>query len=157
MRNQWTRTARVAVMCAAMAALASTAQAQTAGIQGGVVQSPAQLFAGLHVESTPIRRRVTLRPAVQAATGEGVRSLHGNLDVVFRPYTAASIWDVYLGGGPSANSYWWTDRFGDLRESGIGGGLVLGIEHERQIFFELRLGLGNSPHFKFGIGYAFGQ
>jgi hypothetical protein len=150
------KTVRVAVLCAVISTLASEAWAQSGGVQGGTTTNPEQFFAGLHVESAPFRRRVAFRPSVHAGAGDEMRALNVNLDFVFRPYPPGSTWEVYLGGGPSVNGYWWDEvnRLG--QEVGVGGSVLVGLEHESRIFVELRIGLGNSPQSKVGVGFKFG-
>lgn len=157
MRNRLTRTAQVAVLWAALATLASDARAQSGGIQGGFSSRPDQFYAGVHVESPPLRRRITFLPSIHAGAGDRMRALSANLEFVLRPYPNGSTWEAYLGGGPSVNAYWWDEVNRLEQEVGIGGNLVIGIEYESKIFLEFRVGFGNSPHSKIGIGFTFGR
>ena len=61
---------------------------------------------------------------------------------------------VYGGGGPAINYYNFDNDGSDTR-----GGLniVGGLEHDRGLFFEVKVGAWDSPDLKFGVGYRFGR
>jgi len=67
------------------------------------------------------------------------------------PFSRRSEWQVYLGGGPALNIF---TANGD---SDVGGGfnLMAGLTHRGGLFTEVKVGLGDSPGFKFGVGYTF--
>jgi len=62
------------------------------------------------------------------------------------------MWDVSFGGGPALNIYHTT---GDTNPSGFN--LMIGAQHRKGLFAELKVGLVDSPNVKFGVGYAFGK
>ena len=61
-------------------------------------------------------------------------------------------WWIYAGGGPAAV---WSHI--DNGEADFGGGFnfLVGVQHKRGLFAELKLGAGDSPTVKFMVGYAF--
>jgi hypothetical protein len=58
---------------------------------------------------------------------------------------------VYLGGGPAL-------VIGDHNDdTDVGGGfnILVGVQHRKGLFAELKVGFNDSPDIKFGVGYAF--
>jgi hypothetical protein len=45
------------------------------------------------------------------------------------------------------------DGGGSETEGGFN--ILLGVQHTRGLFFELKVGAGDSPDLKFGVGYTF--
>lgn len=157
MMGQVCKFGRVLALTLAICAVASVASAQSFGLRAGASGSPDQFYAGVHAETSPIARRVTFRPNVEVGVGDGMTALTANFDFVYRTTLRASDWDLFVGGGPAANFYEW-DR-GPGRDSDFGGGinLLIGLEHDRRIFVEFKVGLIDSPHAKLGVGINLGR
>lgn len=157
MLEQVCKFGRLVATTVAGLAVASAASAQSFGLRAGASGSPDQFYAGLHAETAPIARRVTFRPNVEVGVGDRMTALTANFEFVYRTTLRASDWDVFLGGGPTANYYEW-DR-GPRGDSDFGGGinLLIGLEHNRRVFAEFKVGLIDSPHAKLGIGINLGR
>ncbi|MGE3344394.1 MAG: hypothetical protein AB7L71_13280 [Vicinamibacterales bacterium] len=136
---------------------ASTASAQSFGVRAGASGDPDQFYVGVHAETRPIADRVTFRPNVEVGFGDNVTALGANLEFVYRHELPNSSWTMLAGGGPAANFYSFDSRFGDDSDFGGGLNLLLGIEHSRGIFAEVKVGLIDSPSIKFGVGINLGR
>jgi hypothetical protein len=140
------------VFLALIAALdASPAQAQArAGIQGGLSLDPDQVFFGGHVETTPLVDRLRFRPNVDIGIGDDLTLIAFNFDFTYT-FPARGPWNLYAGAGPSIN---WVDTdFGSDTEGGFN--FLIGAKHTRGMFFEMKIGVEDSPELKFGVGYTF--
>lgn len=142
---------------AALLAITTAASAQTFGVRAGASGDPDQFFVGAHAETRPIADRVTFRPNVEVGFGDNVTALGVNLEFVFRHDLPSSSWTLLAGGGPAANFYSFDSRFGDDSDFGGGLNLLVGIEHTRGVFAEVKVGLIDSPSIKFGVGINLGR
>jgi hypothetical protein len=130
---------------------ASPAQAQVApGIQGGISIDPDQFYFGGHIETSPLVDRLRFRPSVDIGIGDDVTVVAGNFDFTYT-FPGNQRWNFYVGGGPSINFY---DFDGGTETEG-GFNFLLGAKERRGLFFEMKVGLGDSPDLKFGVGYTF--
>jgi hypothetical protein len=139
----------------ALCGLASPARAQDVGVRGGASVNPDQFYVGGHVETPAIVDRVHLRPNLEIGFGDNVTLVGVNIEAVYKYPLRRSPWVVYGGGGPAINYY----NFDNNRGSDTRGGMnfVGGLEHERGLFFEVKVGAWDSPDLKFGVGYVFGR
>ena len=58
---------------------------------------------------------------------------------------------MYTGGGPAL-------IIGDRNDdTDVGGGfnILVGLQHRRGLFTEFKVGFGDSPDIKFGVGFTF--
>lgn len=130
---------------------AGTVQAQTrAGVQGGVSIDPDQFFFGGHIETEPLVDRVRFRPGVDIGLGDDLTLVAVNLDFTYA-FTTSRPWNLYVGGGPAIN--WYDHDSGSEAEGGFN--LIVGAKNRERMFFELKIGLIDSPELKFGVGYTF--
>ena len=133
------------------AATATPAQAQVGkGVQGGVSLDPDQVFFGGHVETSPLVDRLRFRPNVDIGLGDHVTSLGFNFDFTYA-FTANRPWNLYAGAGPAVN---WYDFDGGSTTDG-GFNILIGAKQRQGMFFEMRIGMVDSPDLKFGVGYTF--
>ncbi len=142
---------------AMMLMAATAASAQTFGVRAGASGDPDQFYVGAHAETRPIAERVTFRPNVEVGFGDHVTALGVNLEFVYRHDLPSSSWTLLAGGGPAANFYSFDSRFGDDSDFGGGLNLLLGVEHTRGVFAEVKVGLIDSPSIKFGVGINLGR
>jgi hypothetical protein len=107
----------------------------------------------VHVETPAIVDRVHLRPNLEIGFGDDVTLVGVNVEAVYKYPLRRSPWVVYGGGGPAINYY----NFDNDRGSDTRGGMnfVGGLEHDRGLFFEVKVGAWDSPDLKFGVGYNF--
>lgn len=134
---------------------AQSASAQDVGVRAGVSGEPDQFYVGVHLLTPHVFDQVHFRPNVELGFGQDQRLLALNLDLVYRAPIRRSDWAVLAGGGPGANVFM-RDRNGDtLTNTGGGLNVLLGLEHAKGFFTELKVGLIDSPSIKFGIGMTF--
>lgn len=129
----------------------SAASAQTFGVRIGASADPDQFFFGGHAEWPPLVDRVYFRPNVEIGIGDDVTLAALNFEFVYKFENGRKPWNVYAGGGPALNLY-----FSDPHDHAEGGfNLLLGIEHRRGLFGEVKVGTIESPDFKITVGYVF--
>jgi hypothetical protein len=133
-----------------LAPVVASAQVST-GLRAGVSVDPDQLYIGGHVETEPLVERLVFKPNVELGFGDNVTLAAVNLEFVWK-FPQRRAWSFYAGGGPAINFYQFEGP-GDDTEAGFN--FVGGAENARGLFFEMKLGAGDSPDFKFGVGIAF--
>jgi hypothetical protein len=125
--------------------------AQYFGVRAGASVDPDQFFIGGHAEVGPIVDRVWFRPNIDIGFGDDVTATTLNFEAVYRYAPPRSDWTLYGGGGPAINVY----NFDNDTESEGGFNFVFGAEHQSGVFSEVKLGVGDSPDLKLGVGYTF--
>jgi len=151
-----TRGPLVAVLAlVALAATASPAGAQAAvGFHGGFAADsgqPEQVFGGVFFQSADIGRGIRLRPGIDGATGDWLRTATIGLDFVYG-YPLNSGWTLIAGGGPAVVITRIPDL--DYRDTGVGFHSLFGFGHDNGFFAEVRLGSGRAQQLKVGVGWA---
>jgi hypothetical protein len=149
-----TRLLPVALATFALLGLAAPARAQSFGVRAGASVDPDQFYFGGHVETPALVDRVHLRPNLEIGVGDDVTLVAVNVEAVYKYPLPRSAWTVYGGGGPAINYYNFED---DRSDTEAGFNFVGGLEHDRGLFFEIKVGTADSPDLKFGIGYSFGR
>jgi hypothetical protein len=136
---------------------ATTAAAQGAGVRAGVSGSPDQFYVGLHFETEPLFEQVHFKPNLEVGVGNNQTLVAINLEFVGKFPIKSEPWTIYLGAGPALV----IDRFSNdvVSNTNTGGGfnILLGVEHRRGFFSELKVGMVDSPSVKFAVGYIFGR
>ena len=143
---------RLAVLAVFMLT-AAPAQAQPAiGFQGGFAVDPEQVFGGVFFQTGDIGRGIRLRPAIDGATGDGLRIANISVDLVYGYPLGANGWTFLAGGGPSVV----ITRFAGFegRDTGVGFHSLIGFGHDSGFFTEVRLGSGRTQQLKVGVGWA---
>jgi len=148
---------RCAALLLVCLAWASTARAQSPaqteyGVRVGVSGDPGQFVIGGHVETKPLIKHLTFRPNVEAGFGDSMTLVAVNFEFDWRFSNPNHSWFIYVGAGPAAV---WSHV--DNGEGDFGGGFnfLVGVQHRRGLFVEVKLGAGHSPTAKFMVGYAF--
>jgi hypothetical protein len=136
-------------LCSAALAAPSYAQVRP-GVQGGVSLDPDQVYFGGHVETSPLVDRLRFRPGIEIGLGDDVTVVGFNFDFTYT-FPSNRPWALYAGGGPAVN---WID-FDRGSDSEGGFNFLLGAKNRDGLFFEMRIGLIESPDLKFGVGYSF--
>jgi hypothetical protein len=132
---------------------AASAAAQSAGIRTGVSGSPDQFYFGLHYETEPLVEQVRFKPNVEIGIGSAQTLLAINLEFVGKVPINRQPWALYIGGGPALI----IDKANNAgTDTGGGFNILLGLEHQKGLFTELKVGLADSPGVKFSVGYIFG-
>ena len=134
-------------------ATAASAAAQNAGIRTGVSGSPDQFYVGLHYETEPLIEQVRFKPNVEVGFGSSQTVAAINLEFVGKVPIKGEPWALYLGGGPALI----IDNATNVgTNTGGGFNILLGVEHSKGLFTELKVGMADSPGVKFSVGYIFG-
>jgi hypothetical protein len=134
---------------------AASAAAQNAGVRVGASGSPDQFYFGLHYETEPLVEQLHFRPNLEVGVGNSQTLVAFNFEFVGKFPIKREPWTVYLGAGPALV----IDRVSNnsVSNTNTGGGfnILLGVEHQRGLFTELKVGMIDSPSVKFGVGYIF--
>lgn len=131
----------------------SSARAQNLGLgaEVGISGGPNQFYVGGNYTSPAIANYVQARPNVEIGFGDDQTLLAVNFDFIHNQKLKNHPASIYFGGGPSFNTSFTT---GD-HETGAGFDVLVGASSGR-FFGEVKLGVGNSPTIKAGVGYNFG-
>ncbi len=137
------------VLCAVSAA---PAYGQSAGVRVGVSGDPAQFYFGGHYESAPFAEQLRFRPNLEIGVGDNQTLVALNFEFAyFFPVQRRNPWSIYIGAGPALN----IDRFNSNTNTGGGFNILVGAQHKQGFFTEVKVGMVDSPSFKFGVGYTF--
>jgi len=152
MRQFVTRFVTTLSLVAVLAAISATpALAQDAGLRGGVSIDPDQFYFGGHIETSPLVDRLHFRPNVEVGIGENLMLIGANMEFVYK-FPQRGGWGFYAGAGPALNVIMIEDVDDSNVEAGVN--VLLGVESSRGLFFEFKLGVLDSPDYKFGVGYT---
>ena len=125
------------------------ASAQSVGIRGGVSVNPDQFYFGGHVETAPLIDHLRFRPNLEIGIGDDRTLVAFNFEFAYH-FPSRTTWNVYAGAGPALNLL----RFQGDTDPGGGLNLLMGVQHERGLFAEFKVGTVDSPRVKFAVGYA---
>ena len=131
---------------------ATPAAAQDAGVRAGLSVDPDQFYFGGHIETSPLIDRLHFRPNLEVGFGDDLTLIAANMEFVYK-FPLRSGWRIYTGGGPALNIFMQDDADDSDTEAGLN--LLVGFEQARGLFFEFKLGVVDSPDFKFGVGWTF--
>jgi hypothetical protein len=126
-----------------------SANAQSVGVRGGVSVDPDQFYFGGHVESAPLIDRLHFRPNLEVGVGDDRTLVAFNFEFAYH-FPSQTTWNVYAGAGPALNLL----RFRGDTNPGGGLNLLMGVQHNRGLFAEFKVGTVDSPRVKFAVGYA---
>lgn len=133
-------------------AYAAPASGQSLGGRVGVSSDPDQFYFGAHVETAPLADRIRFRPNIEVGVGDDLTLTALNFEFAYH-FPQRNGWNVYAGAGPALNII---RRHGNNESEG-GFNVLLGVQHERGLFFEVKAGAVDSPNFKLGFGYIFAK
>ena len=143
---------RLSFLLAAVLFLASPAAAQDGGLRGGITVDPDQFYFGGHFETSPLVDRLYFRPNIEVGFGDDLTLIAANMEFVYK-FPSRSGWSLYACGGPALNVYMYDGD--DNSDTDAGLNLLVGVESSRGLFFEFKMGVVDSPDFKFGVGWTF--
>lgn len=129
--------------------ITSRAEAQGIGFQGGVTVDPEQAFVGTHFETGELFQNVRFRPGVDGGFGGDFSLAALNIEFLYHIQVGRS-WSVYQGGGPAVVFV----RQNDRTSTHAGSFFTFGFAHENGFFTDFKLGTGNAPTLKFGVGFT---
>jgi hypothetical protein len=148
---------KIFLILTAMICLASgSAMAQTGfGLRAGVTADPNQFHFGGHFVSDALAGNLNFRPNIEIGVGRDVTTIVANFEFAYRIPVPKKEVSAYLGAGPALV----VSRFGKSPRSSThtGGGfnVLIGLEHKKGLFGEVKAGVIDSPEFKFTVGYTF--
>jgi hypothetical protein len=152
LHRTWARALPALAALLVLAAAALPAEAQSFGARAGASVDPDQFYFGGHLETPDLVENLRFRPNVEIGIGDDRTLIGLNFELAYH-FRMQSQWHVYAGAGPALNII---DRESDTDAEG-GFNILLGVEHRRGLFFEIKVGTIDSPEFKIGIGYVFGR
>jgi hypothetical protein len=130
--------------------LNSRAEAQGIGFQGGVSVDPEQAFVGTHFETGELFRNFRFRPGIDGGFGGDFTLATINVEFLYHFSFGRSGWSVFQGGGPAVVLL----RRNDDSSVHAGSFFTFGFAHENGFFTDFKIGTGNAPTLKFGVGYT---
>jgi hypothetical protein len=130
---------------------ATPALAQDPGLRGGISIDPDQFYFGGHLETGELVERLHFRPNVEVGFGDDLTLIGANMEFVYK-FSRNRGLNLYVGGGPALNVFMFDGV--DESETEAGFNVLVGAETPRGLFFEFKLGVIDSPDFKFGVGYT---
>lgn len=140
----------IAVSAWILVLIPATASAQNFDITGGANVNPDQVYVGAKYE-WPLLDRVWFEPNADLGFGNDAKLIALNLEAMYRyPLSRRSPWALVGGAGPAMNHY----RLPGYSQTQFGFNIVTGLRHARGIFTEFKVGFGDSPKYRFGIGYT---
>jgi hypothetical protein len=149
---------RTAVFAALLTATlaSSEARAQSAiGFTGGASIDPEQAYVGVFYQTPDIGGRFRLRGGLDGGFGQDIRLGTVNIDFVYLLPLGPGPWKFLTGGGPTIVLLHSADDTHDTgTELTAGGSWLLGFAHDSGFFAEFRIGGGNVPSLKMGVGWA---
>jgi hypothetical protein len=125
------------------------AGAQGIGFQGGVTVDPEQTFFGTHYETGEIVQNFRFRPGIDGSFGGDFSLATLNFEFLYH-FPIGRTWSIYQGGGPAVIFV----RQNDHTSTHAGSFYTFGFAHENGFFTDFKLGTGNSPTLKFGVGFT---
>lgn len=152
----------VLLACLLIGLSAKSAGAQSlTGFGGrlGVSGGPTQFYIGGHADYGPVIPQLWFRPNLEFGFGDNATVVGFNFEFAYRIALTGSLrnapWTPYVMAGPAL--VYTHVSVGPFSDSATGGGFNLGfgLQHTQGLFTEIKFGVGDSPDFKFGIGYNF--
>jgi len=126
------------------------------GIRAGASADPDQFFFGAHAETSPLIEHLTFRPNLEVGVGNDLTLFALNVEFAYWIPVRNKPISVYLGAGPAAViASRDGGRGGDGTDVGGGFNVLVGIQHRRGLFTELKVGVADSPNLKVAVGFSF--
>jgi len=157
---------RLCLLLLILAALASPAMAQSTaqsteqggvGVVAGVSANPDQFYFGVNFMAAKVAKNFWFRPGAELGVGNSQTVVGINGEFIYLVDIHKSPWSAYFGGGPALmiNTFHNDAPVDNNTDVGPGFNFLAGIRKAKGIFSEIKVGLMDSPEFKFGIGYTF--
>jgi hypothetical protein len=140
---------RILFSCAGLLLAVTAAMPAFAGpgVHLGASVNPDDFLIGLRFRSHPIAEAIYVVPNAEVGFGD-VTQIAGNLDAYYSFKTSSEL-RPYAGGGLTLT---WYD-FDGGSDTQFGGSILGGIYVKPAVFFEAKLGLGDTPDWKFIVGW----
>ena len=150
MKTRWAALAGIAFF--ALAPLSAFA-AGNVGLRTGFALNPDDFVVGVHYRTAPIAQDLYFVPSAEVGFGD-VTMLAMNADLHYL-FEVKSKLAPYVGAGMTIN--WFDGQNGADSQTdvggGIAGGIMLGQTKHGRLYFEAKLGLGDTPDAKFLVGW----
>jgi hypothetical protein len=150
----------ILVGCAISLATTVT-MAAPVGIRYGLTFDPDQFHVGIHSVLAEPFPNIAFTPNLEIGLGDHLTVIAFNAELIYPAERSAyRSWRAYVGGGLGLNHYDWdSERRHDDSRNDIGlnilGGMSRTLRSGNEIFFELKLGLEDSPDVKLTSGFTF--
>jgi hypothetical protein len=134
--------------------VASSAAAGGIGPRVGLTGDPDQVHVGLHVHAGNLAPNFAFVPSFDVGIGDEIVLFSVNFDFKY-VFATQTRWRPYAGVGPALHVL---NRDNASDDTEVGLGFIGGLQtptRSGSFFGEMRLGLVDSPDFKFTVGWAF--
>jgi hypothetical protein len=143
---------RLVLLSIAICLVAGTASAAEFGLRGGLTIDPDQFHIGGHIDLGPVLDPLRIVPNIEIGFGSDHTVIAFNGDLIYDfPDTPWSI------GGELGMNYVDHDNAGSNTDFGLSvlGDYRVGLSSGKTLLLEAKLGLIDSPDFKFTVGWGF--
>ena len=143
---------RLVLLTFVICLLASGASASELGFRAGLTVDPDQFHVGAHLDLGQVIPPLRLVPNVEIGFGDNATLIAFNGDLLYD--FADTPWSL---GGELGMNYVDHDNAGSNTDFGLSvlGNYRLGLNSGKTLLLEAKLGLVDSPDFKFTIGWTF--
>lgn len=137
-----------------VSARSAAAEDHRVGVRAGISADPEQFYFGAHVDLKEVTDRFWFRPNVELGVGDGLTLATFNGEFVYLLRVKSREWTPYVGGGPGLVIR--SVHSGRSEDTGAGPGFnfVGGVQQNRGLLAEIKVGAFDSPGFKLGIGWT---
>ncbi len=144
---------RIVLLILAVSMLASVASAAQYGIRGGLTLDPDQFHVGGHMDLGPVISDMRIVPNIEIGFGNDMTVVAFNGDLIYD--FGDSPWS--LGGEVGINMVDHSKSDSSNTDFGLSvlGDYRLGLSSGKTLLLEAKLGLIDSPDFKFTVGWNF--
>jgi hypothetical protein len=136
-------------------AMSGTAHAQGAGVRMGISADPEQVYFGAHANVAEVITKLWFRPNVEVGVGDNRTLVTLNGEFVYHFTIHAREWRPYIGAGPAVVITSRDVPTGRDTDVGPGFNFLMGIEKQKGLLAEIKIGAIDSPGFKLGFGWNF--
>jgi hypothetical protein len=143
---------RLVLLSIAICLVAGTASASEFGLRGGLTLEPDQFHIGGHIDLGPVLDPLRIVPNIEIGFGSNNTVIAFNGDLIYDfPDTPWSI------GGELGMNYVDNDNADSSTDFGLSvlGDYRVGLSSGKTLLLEAKLGLIDSPDFKFTVGWGF--
>lgn len=127
------------------------------GVLAGVSAAPDQFYFGVNFMAAKVASNFWFRPGGEVGLGNSRTVVGFNGEFIYLVDIHKSPWSAYFGGGPALMIDTTHNDAPAENNTNVGPGFnfLAGIRKSKGLFSEIKVGLMDSPEFKFGIGFTF--
>ena len=127
------------------------------GVVAGVSAAPDQFYLGVNFMAAKVASNFWFRPGAEVGIGNSHTLVGLNGEFIYLVDIHKSPWSAYFGGGPALiiDTIHNDPPLSNDTSVGPGFNFLAGIRKSKGLFSEIKVGVIDSPEFKFGIGYTF--